>query len=307
MQFDPSKHNTKPVESPAPKAGLTFDPTKFKTAAVNPAADTSTTFNPAKARELIAAKKKEKVHAKAVAKDPSILERPEQLGPVKAWSFSTLKKYEQCPYSVYLNKVEKIPDVAGPAAERGTMIHDQAEAYVRDGGDLPTALHKFKSDFERLHERFQQQPYLMTMEENWGFTSQWTPTGWAEADTWCRQKLDVFYMDGKNSAVIIDHKTGKKFGNELKHGEQGLHYAIGAFMKYPELDLITTEFWYIDHGEKLRKTLPRERALIHLPKIHQRAVIMTTAEHFPPKPTKQNCKWCSYRTSGDCEYAVEDF
>jgi len=307
MLFDPSKHNTKPVEtSPAKNAGLTFDPSKFNTKAINPAV-AQTTFSPAKAQELIAAKKKDELHAKAVAKDPSILERPEVLGPVKAWSFSTLKKFEQCQYAVYLNKVEKIPDISGPAAERGSMIHDQAEKFVRGELDFPSTLSKFKTDFERLQERFKAQPYLMTMEDNWGFTSQWTPTGWADNDTWCRQKLDVFYKDGANSAVIIDHKTGKKFGNELKHGEQGLHYSIGAFMKYPELDIITTEFWYIDQGEKLRKTLPRERALIHLPKIHQRAVIMTTATHFQPKPSAQNCKWCSYRTSGDCEYAVENF
>lgn len=299
MLFDPSKHNTRPVESPAPKAGLTFDPSKHNTKAVNSAPQTGV-FDPAKANELFA-----KRQAEQQPKDPSKLQAPAELGLIPTWSFSTLKKFEACPYSVYLSKVEKIPESSGAAAERGSQIHDEAEQYVRDGGDLPAALYRFKDDFERLHERFIEQPYLMTMEENWGFTNQWAPTGWADPDTWCRQKLDVFFKTSNNAATIIDHKTGRKFGNELKHGEQGLHYGIGAFMKYPELDVINVEFWYIDKGEKMQKSLPRERALLHLPKIHQRAVIMTTATHFPPKPTAQNCKWCSYRLSGDCEYAVE--
>jgi CRISPR/Cas system-associated exonuclease Cas4 (RecB family) len=297
MQFDPSKFNTKPVNNPAPKAGVIFDP---KTAAAEVA----------KKRELETA---ELQHAKLVASDPTKLRQPEQLGPVKAWSFSKLKKAEQCMYAVYLADVERIKvpeDPDGPMA-RGSRIHDLAEETVRDGRDIPGELLNFKSDFIKLQERFAAQRYLMTMEENWAFTTQWTPTDWIGPVTWARQKLDVFYKDGENNAVIIDHKTGKKFGNELKHGEQGLHYAIGAFMKYPELDFITTEFWYLDIKDplnnKLRKNYTRERALIHLPKIHDRALILTTATEFPPKPSKMNCKWCDYRKSGDCEFAVEDF
>lgn len=297
MKFDPSRYNTKPVNDPAPKAGVIFDP---KAAA-------------AKVAAVKAAETAEQKHAKLVASDPSKLTQPETLGPIKTWSFSMLKKAEQCMYAAYLNKVEKIyipADPDGPMA-RGSMIHDLAEDTVRDGRAIPGELMFFKSDFERLQQRFAEQRFPMTMEEDWAFTTQWTPTGWSVEDTWCRQKLDVFYKDGENAAVIIDYKTGKKFGNELKHGEQGLHYAIGAFMKYPELDFITTEFWYLDikdsANNKMRKNYTRDRALIHLPKIHDRAIAFTTATVFPPKPSKMNCKWCDYRKSGDCEFAVEDF
>ena len=295
MLFDPSKYNTKAVNDPAPKAGLVFDP---KAAAAQVAAKKQ-------------AEQEEITRAKLVASDPTQLTQPEQFGPVKTWSFSKLKKAEQCMYAVYLSDVEKIKppqDPDGPMA-RGSRIHDLAENTVRDGSAIPGELLNFESDFIKLQERFASQPFLMTMEEEWAFTTAWAPTSWVGPDTWCRQKLDVFYKEGQNAAVIIDHKTGKKFGNELKHGEQGLHYAIGAFMKYPELDFITTEFWYLDQKKdnKLRKNYTRDRALIHLPKIHERAIILTTATSFPPKPNKQNCRWCDYRISGDCEFAVEDF
>jgi hypothetical protein len=297
MQFDPSKYNTKPVNDPAPKAGLVFDP---KTAAA-----------------IVAAKKeaeqKELNHAKAVAQDPTRLIIPESFGPVRTWSFSKLKKAESCMYSVYLGDVEKIkiPEDPDSPMARGSRIHDMAEKFVRGEGDMPSELRNFEAGFGMLRARFEAQPFPMEMEENWAFTVHWKPTGWSVDDTWARQKLDVFYKESETAAVIIDHKTGKKFGNELKHGEQGLHYAIGAFMKFPELDFITTEFWYLDIKDpmqnRLRKNYTRERALLHLPKIHTRAIALTTATTFPPKPSLQNCKFCDYRKSGDCEFAVENF
>lgn len=291
MLFDPSKYNTKPVNEakPAdqPKSGL---------------------FNPKAAFEKLAAQKEEEARNALLAKDPTRLAKPSVMGPVPTWSFSALKRFEACPHAIFLARVEKIKEKDGPAAERGSMIHQQAEDFVQGKVDeLPPLLKKVEKRAIELRDRFERKPFLMTIEENWAFTTSWTPTEWVGPETWARQKLDVFYKDSPASAVILDWKSGKKFGNELKHGEQGLHYAIGAFMKYPELDIIQTEFAYTDHGEYLKKIFNRERAMLHLPKIHERAIFMTTTTSFPPKPSKANCKYCSYRESGDCDYAVEDF
>ena len=284
--FDPSKFNTAPVTVKKPQ--------------IAPAV-----FNPATAMAQVKEQSEKEMREKLTALDPNALEMPEQLGPIKAWSFSALKSFEECRYRAYLKSVKKVREESSVAAERGNQVHDIAENFVRGTGDFSPILRKFKSDFESLKSRVERQtPALpMSMEENWGFTTSWAQTGWTAPDTWVRQKLDVFYKDSDTSAVVIDHKTGRKFGNELKHGEQGLHYAIGAFKKYPELDYVQPEFSYIDQGEKLRKNYTRDRALIHLPKIQKRAIIMTTAVEFIPNPTKRNCKWCYYAQSGDCEYA----
>ncbi len=287
MQFDPSKHKIKVVEAEAPKTGV---------------------FDPKSAFQKIAERKEEEQRNAVLAKDPTKLAKPSVMGPVATWSFSALKQFETCPHSIFLSRVEKIKQKEGPAAERGSMIHQQAEDFVQGKVDeLPPLLKKVEKRAIELRDRFASQPFLMTIEEEWAFTTAWVPTAWVGPDTWARQKLDVFYKDSNSSAVILDWKSGRKFGNELKHGEQGLHYAIGAFMKYPELDIIQTEFAYTDHGEYLKKIFNRERAMLHLPKIHERAIFMTTTTSFPPKPSKQNCKYCAYRESGDCDYAVEDF
>lgn len=293
---------------------MLFDPSKYKvnitnTQSATPAPQgTPAVFDPKAALSKVAERREEEARIKVLAADPTRLTVPAVLGPVPTWSFSALKRFEACAHAVYLSRVEKIKEKDGPAAERGSMIHQQAEDFVQGKVDeLPPLLKKVEKRAVELRDRFTAGKSHMTIEENWGFTTAWKPTGWTDPDTWCRQKLDVFYKDSNTSAVILDWKSGKKFGNELKHGEQGLHYAIGAFMRFPELDIIQTEFAYTDHGEYLKKMFTRDRAMLHLPKIHERAIFMTTTTSFPPKPSKQNCKYCSYRESGDCDYATEDF
>jgi len=312
MQFDPNKYNTAPVnavtDNKQPEVAV-FNPAMFDTTPVTKLAPRPTVFDPKAALMQLNIEREERKREILTANDPTKLRIPEVLGPVKTWSFSGLKKFEACAHAVYLGRVENIKEVSGPAAERGSMIHDQAEKFIRGelGDQVPALLTKVSGRLTGLRDRFERQPFPMTMEEDWGFTIDWKPTGWRAEDVWCRQKLDVFYKDSATSAVILDWKSGKKFGNELKHGEQALHYAIGAFMKYPDLDYIQTEFQYTDLGDKLTKNYTRERALLHMPKIHERAVIMTTATVFPPKPSKQNCRYCYYRESGDCDYAHDEF
>ena len=54
------------------------------------------------------------------------LRKPDTLGLVPAWSYSTLKTFEECPYRTYISKVRKIREPSGPAAERGSKIHQEA-------------------------------------------------------------------------------------------------------------------------------------------------------------------------------------
>ena len=73
-------------------------------------------------------------------------EAPKELGLIPAWSYSALKTYETCAYRSYISKVKRIQEDFGPAAARGTDIHQQAKDYVRgDLKELPDTLKKFQS------------------------------------------------------------------------------------------------------------------------------------------------------------------
>jgi len=133
------------------------------------------------------------------------------------------------------------------------------------------------------------------LEGEWGFTIEWETCHWMAKNVWARIKLDAIVHEDDTSARVIDYKTGRQFGNEISHGQQALTYAIGSFLRYPDLQHVQTELWYLDHGTVTEQSYTRDQALLFLPKLHQRAIVMTTAEKFPPNPSKTNCKWCSYK------------
>jgi CRISPR/Cas system-associated exonuclease Cas4 (RecB family) len=230
---------------------------------------------------------------------------PDKLGPVKVWSFSTLKDFEACKYRTYLSKVEKMPHPT-PATNsplvRGNRIHNEAEDFVKGETDtLSKDLQKFKTSLSRLKEQFQEG--IVEVEQNWGFTADWDSVSWKDPLLWCRMKLDVLLFDGEDSAYVIDYKTGKKFGNEIKHTDQGLSYAIGTIMRYPQIKTVQTEFWYTDQGETLKKLFNRNQLMLLVPHLEERAHRMTSCTSFEPSPSVPNCKWCPHRETNNCAYA----
>ncbi|MGR3808607.1 RecB family exonuclease [Pasteurella testudinis] len=222
-------------------------------------------------------------------------------GLIAAWSFSSLSVFEQCPKRSEFKSVQKIKEPSSPALERGSQIHDLAERYVRgqEGDDVPAPLQLFKRGFEELKQAFADGK--VHCEDEWAFRKDWSLTEWNADDCWHRAKLDALLIEDDGSALIIDYKTGKKFGNELKHGEQGLTYAIDTFLRYPDLDFIKVEFWYLDKGEKLVREYTRQQALLFHPQLHQRAKKMTTTIDFPAQPSMFACKWCYYGKEGLCK------
>lgn len=224
------------------------------------------------------------------------------VGPIAKWSFSALQKYETCPLWLYTTRVRKIKEPSSEAATRGNRIHDLAEEYVTGQiTTLPAELIKFESKFEELKALYNEGK--VECEEDWGYDIDWKPTeSWRADDTWAMLKLDAFVREDETSARVIDYKTGKKFGNELKHGQQGLTYTIGAFARYPELQSVQYEFWYLDKGETLKKRLTRNQIEVLEPRFTKRALSLTQATVFPPNPSKNNCRWCPHKDNGECDY-----
>lgn len=230
--------------------------------------------------------------------------------PVKSWSYSKLKKFEKCAYAVYLSDVKKetkpVPKDDAPNV-RGTKIHKEAEDYVQGIIDtLPASLKKFKDDFLQLKETFLEG--TIKIEDEWPFDKDWNSLAdWWDKNVWCRIKTDVIEFFEKSGALIIDYKTGKKYGNEVPHTQQGQLYAISAFMRYPQLDVVTVEFWYLDEGKKTSKMYRRDQIGMFLKRFTERAEKMTTCVNFKPRPNIHTCRWCDYgpqNGTNTCPYGV---
>ena len=231
---------------------------------------------------------------------------------LQTWSFSSLKQYEKCPYSQYLKRIQRIAteentDETHPLV-RGNRIHREAEEYVKgEVPDMPRSIKRFTSQFESLQDLYKEGQVIL--EEGMGFTSDWEPCGFTDwGSVWHQSKMDAVIKHDETTFTIIDYKTGKSWGNEVPHSQQGALYGVALMCLFPQAQSITVEFWYLDEGKTKRRTYNRSQLTAQMANFNKRAVQMTSATEFPPKPNKMNCLYCDYGVAngnGKCQYAVD--
>lgn len=231
---------------------------------------------------------------------------------IKAWSYSRLTTFEQCPQRAKLAYIDRIPEPERPlppgktehANDRGTRIHEAAEMYVRGGVELLPELAAFADEFDNLRSLYSEGK--VSLEGEWGINRQWQPVAWMAQDVWCRVKLDALVRLSPTQAIVIDYKTGKKSGNEVKHTEQCQLYSVATLDRYPELEEIKTELWYTDQNDLANVAFDRDDIARFRKRFEERGILMTSAEEFPAKPNVFNCRWCPYgpKGTGHCSVGV---
>lgn len=232
---------------------------------------------------------------------------------IKAWSHSRLVITEQCPFRAKLAFIDKIkepvrelpPGKTEHANDRGSRVHLGAEYYVQGTGNFLEEMRHFAPEFQELRSLYSEGK--VSLEGEWGYNKDWEPVPWMDHDTWLRVKLDALVFLNEEEAVVIDYKTGKKFGNEIKHAEQCQIYQLATFFRYPQLQQIHTELWYLDVNELTRVSYTREQGMRFFNSINERALAVTERTDFPAKPNQFACKWCPYgpKGTGDCDKGIQ--
>ena len=231
---------------------------------------------------------------------------------IDAWSYSRLTVFEECKLRAKLANIDKIPEPERPlpagktehANDRGTRVHTGAELFVSGNVELLPELQHFREEFQQLKELYREGK--VSLEGEWAVDADWNPTAWRSTDTWGRIKLDAFVRLTPTHGVVIDFKTGRKFGNEIKHAEQCQLYQLAAFMRYPELEQIDVELWYTDQNELTHMRYTRTQGLRFLENFNRRAILLTTETEFKPNPNAFSCRWCPYgpRGTGHCSVGI---
>lgn len=229
---------------------------------------------------------------------------------ISSASYSRLLDFESCKFKAFLKHYKRIPDPRpSPAADRGTAVHQACEDWMRD---LPhqqkqpaEAAKHFRAELDSLKESFIQGK--ASLEGEWAFDRDWKPTEWKTG--WFRLKADAVVHPSPTEAVVIDYKTGKRFGNELKHGEQLQLYALAVFLREPEVKHVVAELWYFDQDDLARLDISRKEGLRYLRLFDNRARKMTEATTFPANPNMWSCKYCAYKSielggTGHCSVGV---
>jgi hypothetical protein len=219
---------------------------------------------------------------------------------IASWSHSKLVDFEKCKFLAWLKHDQRIPEPLRPlppgktefANDRGSRIHDNCEQYVRGDTDelLPEAEKHFGPQLDFMRMLYAEG--MVSLEGEWGMSDQWEPVEWRKA--WLRLKLDAIVHVDKTEAVVIDYKTGKKFGNEIKHNDQLLIYVVCTFLRYPYLERVTAELWYLDQDEVTSKVFTRDQGLRFRTALDRRGRAITECTDFPPNPNVYSCQYCQY-------------
>ena len=239
---------------------------------------------------------------------------------ITAGSFSRLSVFQDCPRRAQLAYIQKIrePDRGpGPLTapdgtkewhnDRGSRIHQLAEDFVADkfGPNLPPELIKFKKEYielRKLHKKGK-----VVTEQMWCYDLNWEV---CSADDWnniyFRIMTDATVFHTKTNATVIDYKTGRKYGNEIKHGQQAQLYQLGGFLRYPDLEEITTEIWYLDQNEISSMEFTRNQGMRFFKYWDGHMKDMINETEFKPTPNVFSCRWCPYKPgkSGDCSVGI---
>ena len=152
-----------------------------------------------------------------------------------AWSYSSIKTFEQCPKKYYHLKVLKdIKDSGSQATIYGQEVHQAAEDYVKDGTPIPE---KF-AYIRKVVERIAKQKGDKYTEHKMGLKK--TEDGYETCkflgkDVWWRGIADVVIING-NTAYSIDYKTSKNA--RYADTKQLDLVAGGLFVEFPEVDTI---------------------------------------------------------------------
>lgn len=229
---------------------------------------------------------------------------------VTSWSHSKLSDFDKCKRMFWLKHDQKIPEPERTlkpgqtefANDRGTRVHDNCEGYVRGDHDalcLEAEKH-FGPQLDLM--RTLHGEGLVSLEGEWGMNRDWEPDEWRKA--WLRLKLDAMVMVDPTHAIVIDYKTGRKWGNEVKHAEQLYLYQLATFLRYPQLEHVTAELWYFDQNEVTSMTFNRRQGLHFKHNFHRRGVKATSCEDFPANPSRFACQWCPYKNTEHCSVGV---
>lgn len=219
-----------------------------------------------------------------------------------AWSYSSIKTFDQCPKKYFHLKVVKdVKDEGNEASRYGNDAHEAAEHYIKHGTPIPD---KFKIMQPVVHT-LAQFPGEKHTEMKLGVKRtyddgiwNYEPCDFFDKDVWYRGIVDLLIVDGWN-AHMIDYKTGK---NAKYADMKQLDLMAGAvFVHFPQIMRIKSGLAYVVSNEFPKKSHVRTELSTYMNVFgHQLDQLEDAMQSgvFNPKSSPL-CGWCPVTT---CEH-----
>lgn len=172
-----------------------------------------------------------------------------------AWSYSSIKTFEQCPKKYYHLKVLKdVKDTGSEATLYGQQVHTAAEEYIKNGIEIPDKFAYMRQVIEHLGAREGEKhtELRMGLKKTDGV---YEACGFFDGDVWWRGIADLVIIDG-DTAYSVDYKTSK---NAKYADVKQLDLVAGAlFVYFPQVDKVRSALIFLVSNEVIKKDHYRE-------------------------------------------------
>jgi CRISPR/Cas system-associated exonuclease Cas4 (RecB family) len=208
------------------------------------------------------------------------------LTKIPAWSYSSIKLYDQCPKKFYHLRVAK--DVTEPPTDAilyGKEFHSAAEHYVRDDVPIPSQFSFVKSTLDSL----KQLEGIKHCEFEMGLTENLEPCGFKDPKVWWRGIADLLIING-NEARCVDYKTGKSA--KYADTDQLELMALAIFKFFPEVKKVKGGLLFVISKNFIKDSYDAEK--------QDKMWVKWIAEHNRMKFSYANNVW-NPRPSGLCK------
>lgn len=220
--------------------------------------------------------------------------------PLTSWSYSRWDLHNTCPLRFKLEVLDGRKEPQNAAMANGQKVHKIAADFLMApdwNGDPPPELGhagKLAAEMRQFDNKI--------VEQQWGYTTQWRPTGWFGDDTWFRSVIDAGVLYEDMSAEVVDWKTGKPRGT---HDDQMEIFAVSMMARFQVVTHVTTRLSYTDVKKEEFAEFPRADLDKLIQKWNDKVRPMFAATEYLPRPN-DGCKFCPFsrsRTNGvDCRY-----
>ena len=173
-----------------------------------------------------------------------------------AWSYSSIKTFDQCPKKYFHLKIVKdVKDIPGEAADYGTAVHGAAELFIKDGTPIPEKFSYMRPIMEPLAAKKDTKHTELRLGVRKTDTG-YEPTTFFAKDVWWRGIVDLLIVNG-STAYMIDYKTGKNA--KYADMKQLDLMAAATFVHYPEVQKIKSALAFVVSNEFPKKVHVREK------------------------------------------------
>lgn len=223
---------------------------------------------------------------------------------VTAWSYSRYAVYALCPLQFAEKHLTGWKDPGSKAMDRGKGMHDAAKLFVTNAADtLPREMMQNPVVLQTLQEIRGVPADKKQVEQQWGYTESFKPTGWFGADTWFRSMLDAGVMYDDMTYEAVDWKSGKRYGS---NDEQMETQALAIMARFTPVKHVTTRLVYVDEtgGNPFEfAEFPATHREKLATKWRNKVSPMFSDTVFAPRPNEK-CRFCHFSrsNSGKCAF-----